>query len=117
MKRAIDILVMLVFPFIATWVTVVFSTNLFISIFLYFALPSGYLIFRNRGIVTKSLRFAAIFFIPLSLFFDTFSAVNGAYIIPNTIFPFKILGISTVELYIYGFFWILFPVLFYEHFF
>lgn len=112
-----DIAVMLVLPAAATMATVTFRTNLFVSILLYFGLPSVYLMARNPGIVAKGLRFALIFFIPLSLFFDTLAAINGAYIIPDTIFPFRVLGISTVELYLYAFFWILFPVLFYEHFF
>jgi len=112
-----DIIVMFIFPIVATATTIIFSTNLFVSILLYFGLPSLYLAVRNTGIIAKSFRFAVIFFIPLSLFFDTLAAINGAYVIQNTIFPFRILGVSTVELYIYAFFWILFPILFYEHFF
>ena len=114
--KKVDILIVIICPIIATIATVLFSTNLFISIFLYFGLPSLYIAIRNPGIITKSLSFALIFFIPLSLFFDTLSAINGAYIISNSIFPFRIFGISTIELYIYAFFWILFPILFYEHF-
>ena len=45
------------------------------------------------------------------------AAIDGSWIIPHTIFPFKFFGVATVEVYIYGFFWGLLAVLFYEHFF
>ncbi|MBI2409748.1 hypothetical protein HYV30_01760 [Candidatus Kaiserbacteria bacterium] len=116
-SKLFDLIVVVVLPIIATIATFIFTANLFVAILLYFGLPALYLSVRNTAIISKSVLFAAIFFIPLSLFFDTTLAVNGAYIISDTVFPFRILGISAIELYLYAFFWLLFPVLFYEHFF
>jgi len=108
---------MLVLPAIAGVVTVVFDTNLLISVILFLVLPSLYLMLRNPGIARKSTIFALLFSVPLSLFIDTLAAINGAWVVPVTVFPFRILGVSTVEVYLYGLFWVLFSVLFYEHFF
>ncbi len=116
-SKDVDMLAMLVLPTIATWITVTFDTNLFVSVFLFLALPSLYLILRNPGIARKSVIFALLFSVPLSLFVDTLAAINGAWVVPDTVFPFHILGVSTVEVYLYGLFWVLFSVLFYEHFF
>ena len=50
-------------------------------------------------------------------FMDTMAAINGSWIIPVTVFPFKFFRVSTIEVYIFGFTWALYAVLFYEHFF
>src|SRR3989344_5281267 len=98
--KIVDVISILVLPVIAAWATVVFRTNLLVSVILFLALPFLYLILRNPGIARKSIIFALLFSIPLSLFVDTLAAINGAWVVPDTIFPFRILGVSTVEVYL-----------------
>ena len=114
----IDITIMLIVPIVAYIVVVSLKKDLLLlSSLLFFGLPALYISLRNVGLVWKSFLFALLFSIPMSIFVDTLSALNGSYVIPKTIFPFKILGISTLELYIFSFLWVFFSVLFYEHFF
>lgn len=118
MKSVIlDAAVILILPILAAATTIVFSTNLFVSVLLFLALPALYLLLRNPDLARKSIFFALLFSIPLSLFVDTLAAINGAWIVPETIFPIRILGVSTIEVYLFGLFWVLFSVLFYEYFF
>lgn len=117
-KKTLDVLAVIVLPLIAAIIVLKLNTDLLIiSSLLFFGLPSLYIGLRNPGIVRKSATFALIFCIPMSIVIDTLSALNGAYVIPKTIFPFKIFGVSTVELYLFSFLWVLMSVLFYEHFF
>jgi len=55
--------------------------------------------------------------IPLSLFIDTLGAINDSWVIPKSIFSFRFFGVATIEVYLYGLMWVLFSLLFYEHFF
>ncbi len=112
-----DIAVLICIPILATLVTFIFRTNLFISIILFFAIPSAYLASRNPGIFKKSFTFAFLLSIPLSLCIDALAAVNGSWVVPTSVFPFKFFGVATVEVYLYGLLWVLYAVLFYEHFF
>ncbi len=116
--KRFDVFAIIVLPLIAAAIVLKLNTDLiFISSLLFFGLPSLYIGLRNPGILRKSATFAFIFSIPMSIIIDTLSALNGAYVIPKTIFPFKIFGISTVELYLFSFLWVLMSVLFYEYFF
>jgi len=118
MSKRTDVLVLIILPILAAAVTIYLNTNLLvISVLLFFILPSMYIAFSDPGIFWKSFKFAILFSIPMMLFVDTIAAINGAWIIPVTIFPFKLFGISTVDNYFFALGWALFAVLFYEHFF
>jgi len=116
-NKKVDILLLIVFPVLASLITVVYKVNFLSFIILYFGIPLLYLALRNPGIVVKSFMFAFYFSIPLSLFVDTLAVLDQSWIIKETIFPFKFFGLATVEVYIYGLLWGFLAVLFYEHFF
>ncbi len=112
-----DIVVMLISPVFAAVLTASFGANLFVSVLLFFGLPALYISVRSRGIFLKSFIFAFIFSIPLSLFVDALAAVDGSWVIPKSMFPFRFLGVATVEVYLFGLLWVLSAILFYEYFF
>ncbi|MBI5021128.1 MAG: hypothetical protein HZB59_06815 [Ignavibacteriales bacterium] len=112
-----DIFRILIFAVIATLITIWFRTSLLISTLLYFGVPSVYIICKNPGIALKSLAFVIPFSIPLSLFADALAAYNGSWLVPQSIFPLRIFGLATIEVYIFGLLWGLWVVLFYEHYF
>ena len=116
-KSYLDVLAMILLPIIASVITLVLETNLFVSVLLFFALPALYLGIRKKRIVKKSIIFSLLLSVPLSLFIDVIAAVNGSWVVPETVFPFKLFGVATMEVYLYGFFWVLSAVLFYERFF
>jgi hypothetical protein len=115
--KELDVISVLVFPILAATVTVLVRTDLLVSVLMFFGLPATYITLRNPGIFKKSLAFAFLVSIPLSLFVDTLAAINGSWIVPNSVFHFKIFGVATIEVYLFGLLWVLYTILFYEHFF
>jgi hypothetical protein len=115
--KTIDIAVLILLPILATAISLLFHPIMLTTSFLFFGMPAFYLVLRNPGIVGKSALYAFIVSIPSSLFIDTLAAADGSWIVTHTIFPFKFFGLATVEVYIYGFLWVLLSTLFYEHFF
>jgi hypothetical protein len=114
--KKVDISLLILFPILALIITIFCKTNLLESTLLFFGVPSLYLIIRDPNILKKSFIFSFIFFLAMCPFLDALGTLDKAWSIP-TIFHFKFFGISTVENYIFGFFWILIATLFYEHFF
>src|SRR3989339_447213 len=101
-SKKIDALAIIFLPILASIIILLLKTDLVvISVILFFGLPSLYIAIRNPGIILKSSIFAFLFSWPLSLFVDTLAAIDGSWIIPHTIFPFKFFGVATVEVYIY----------------
>lgn len=115
-KKSFDLSIMFLFPFLASALTLIFKTNLFVSTLLFFGLPALYISLRNLSIIAKSVIFSMIVSFPLSLFIDVFAAKDGSWVIPRSIFPFKFFGVATMEVYVFGLLWVLSLILFYEHF-
>ena|SRR2546429_2427678 len=116
-QKAFDISSVFVLSVLATIITIVVRSNVLVSVLLFFGLPSAYLALRNPRILNKGLVFALLLSVPLSFFVDTLAAINGSWIVPNSVFPFRIFGVATIEVYLFGLLWVLYAVLFYEHFF
>jgi hypothetical protein len=114
--QGLDLIALILLLVIAFLLTLAFDLKLLSSVLLFFAMPSVYLMFKNPQIIRKSLIFAAIVSVPLSLFVDTLAAVNRAWIVPTTVFGLRLFGFATIEVYLFGFFWVLFSILFYREF-
>jgi len=115
-SKRLDVIVLITLPTLAAFLTITFRTGLFESVLMFFGIPAGYLALRNYGILKKSFVFAFILSLPLSLFVDVLAAINGSWVIQTSIFPFRFWGVASVEVYLFGLLWVLFVVLFYEHF-
>ena len=115
-KKFIDLLVLIALLVLAAFITVAFSVNKAVSVFLFFGLPCFYLIWKCPSIFKKSFVFAFLFSIPLSVFIDTLAVFDGGWYVPHSIIPFRLFGAATLEVYLFGLFWVLFAVLFYEYF-
>lgn len=115
--KTVDLVVAVVLPVLAAVATVGLRASLLLSVFLFFGLPAFYVTLRNFGLFKKSFSFAVLVSVPLSAFVDVLAAINGAWFIPTTLFPFRFFGVATVEVYLFSLGWVLYSVLFYEHFF
>ena len=115
--KRIDVGVVTMLPILAAVVTVVEQPALLVSVVMFFGVPSAYLAIRNPGILKKSLVFAFVISVPLSLFVDTLAAIDKSWIVPQSLFPFRFFGLASVEVYLFSFLWVLHAILFYEHFF
>ena len=112
-----DLYALIIFLAIAAFSTVSLHVSKFVSILLFFGLPCLYLIWREPSIIRKSFIFAFLFSIPLSVFVDTLAVFDGSWYVPHSIVPFRLFGAATFEVWLFGLLWVLFAVLFYEHFF
>ena len=116
-KKKADACILLALLILAGISTVFFSVSKFVSILLFFGLPCLYLSWRNPQSFRKSFIFALLFSIPLSVFVDTLAVFDGSWYVPHSIVPFRLFGAATFEVWLFGLLWVLFVILFYEHFF
>jgi hypothetical protein len=115
--RKLDLTLVFILPIVAAIITVAIRTGLLVSIVMFFGVPTAYLALRNPGIFKKSFAFASLLSVPLSLFVDTLAAINGSWVIPESIFPIRLFGVATIEVYFFGLLWVLYAIMWYEHFF
>jgi hypothetical protein len=114
--KRLDVVLVFILPILAAVITVVVRPGLFVSVLMFLGVPAAYLTLRNPSVFKKSFTFALILSVPQSVFFDTLAAINGSWVVPNSIFQFRLFGVATVEVYFFALLWALYAILFYEHF-
>ena len=112
----LDLSLIFLWPIIATFLSFLLISNAFVSIVLFLVVPSIYISIRGKEYWKKSVIFAGGGSIPLIIVIDYISHVTGTWIIPETIFPFKIFNFVTFEVILWAFFTTYFVVMFYEYF-
>lgn len=115
-SKAREILLLLTYNLVFFSTSFLFRLNFFWSIIGFLVIPSSFIAYRFSGSVKKALLFS--FFVGglVSVPIDYTAQVSGAWLILESIFPFRILGRVTVEAVLWGFFSVFYAVLFYEHF-
>ena len=116
-KQKLDIVLLVLFPFIAIAVSLIFKTNFLISTLLFFGLPSIYLSYKNQKAIKKTLLFTFIISVPLSILIDYIAVINNSWYVPTSFFPFRFLGVIPIEDFIWGYGLAYTVIIFYEHFF
>jgi len=114
--KRLDLITVILFPVLAAIITITIRTDLLISTMLFFGLPVVFLAVRRPSVFEDSAAFAFIVSVPLSLFFDTLAAINGSWIVPMTVYPVRLFGVATIEIYLFGLLWVLYATLFYKYF-
>lgn len=84
------------------------------GILIFFVAPSLYLSIRYRRYIPKSLLFSLVFALPISLVIDYIAHKTGMWIVPTSIFPFRIFDVVPIEDLFFGFFLTYFIVMYYE---
>lgn len=116
LSKKIDIIFLILAPIFAVVIALVFKVNYFTNIVLFFFLPAIYLSIRNTHAIKKSIVFALFVGIIGGFLTDFLATFNNSWLIVETIFPFKILGILPLEDIIWGFLLVYDIIMFYEHF-
>lgn len=101
----------------AAVITAAFRINFFASTLLFFAAPGGYLFLRKPRPIKRILAACLLFGTLLTFEFNFLAELNGIWIIPYSVFPYKILGVFTIDALIWGWLWVFFIIVFYEYFF
>jgi hypothetical protein len=111
----LDILLLALFPVLASILSFALRLNFLISTLLFFAVPSLYLSFRTARAVPRGLLFALLWSLPSGLVIDYFANVNMTWYVPNTLFP-RVLNLIPLENLLWAFLISYLIVMFYEHF-
>jgi len=115
-REKTDLIVLLLYPIIATLISFIIPTGVLGSIVIFFGVPSFYLSYRAREHIKKSLIFSIILGIPFTIVIDYIANVTRAWIVPVSIFSYKFLGHIALEMFLWAILYSYFIIMFYEHF-
>lgn len=108
-----DKILFFVWPLFASFFSFWLKSGFFITLFLFFGLPTLYLLFRNKKKNMKILMFSSSVFI-VAVVFDYIFIATGTWEIPLA--KYYILGGASLETSIWFFIWIFFVIAYYEYF-
>jgi len=108
-----DVVILLFSPIAAALLSSAFNVNAFVSVFLFFGIPSLYLSLRNPMYVKRAALFA-LAWIPLIIMADYIAHITQTWFIPDSVNPYRLFGLVTIEILVWMFLNIYLAVLFYE---
>jgi hypothetical protein len=115
-RESIDLALILIWPIVATVISLFLKTNSLWTLFLFFVLPSLYLGYRGKEYVKKVLIYSTITTIPLMIWIEYIAEITGTWFVPSTSFPFKLFGLVAIEVILWAFLTAFFILIFYEYF-
>lgn len=118
-RLLIDLVVVLGIILISIPIIIYFKVNFLTSTILFFVIPSIYLFIRKPKSIKRIFLASFLFGILFGFIFDFLAEINDAWSwspIKGLVFPDKILGIVSIDVMIWFFFWVFLIVVFYEHF-
>jgi hypothetical protein len=114
-KEKLDLILILIWPIIATILILLFKVNYLTATILYFVVPSVYLSIRARQYILKALIFALVFALPFGIVVDYISYITDAWAV-STMFSFRVFNVMSVEDFLWGISLVYLIVFFYEYF-
>jgi len=115
--KKLDIVLVLLFPSII-FLSVFFlnvKINYLESLLLMFGVPSLYLSFKSRRKVAKVFLFSLLISIPVALIFELLGVGTQAWVIPHSVFSWRLFSFSPVENYVWQFLVVYTILIFYEY--
>ncbi|MCK4588924.1 MAG: hypothetical protein KAT77_00650 [Nanoarchaeota archaeon] len=114
-RMKLDLVLLIIWPIIASLLSLLLRPNNLISILLFFGLPAVYLSFLAKKHIKKSLIFSLVIGIPFTIIIDYIANLTKTWDAP-TLFGFKIFNHIIIEDLIWGIVWVYFILIFYEYF-
>lgn len=115
-KKRHDLVLLLIYPIIASVVTLLLKANVFVSILIFLVIPAIFLSIRKSDQVKKAAIFSLLLGTPFIIIIYYIGHVTKAWIMDYTIFPL-VFDFVNIEAVLWLIIWIYFTVLFYEYFF
>jgi hypothetical protein len=112
-KKKLDLILLVLFPILASIISLVFEIGFVGGILLFMVVPSIYLSFRNPKKIKKSFLFSIFFSIPFSFVGDYLAVINKVWQTPSI---YRIFGVVSIEQFLWGFCFIYLVIIFYEYF-
>lgn len=117
LKRKVELLALLVYPVFASLLSFFVHANMFFSVLIFFGAPAAYLSVRSQKDVKKTFLFSLLFGIPLIIIIDYIAHATKTWVVPNSIFSFRLFDFVTVEVLLWAVLYAYFIIIFYEYFF
>ena len=116
--KKFDLLVMIVWPLLVFILVFGFDYKIsyFDSLILVFVIPSAYLSIKSRKLIKKVSVFSLAASIPIALIFELLGVGEKAWVIPNSIIPWRLFSFSPIENYLWQFLTVYTIIIFYEYF-
>jgi len=92
------------------------NINAFGSVIVFFGLPSLYLTLRAIEYSKKAIMFSIITSFPLIIIIDYIAHTTKQWLIPNSILPFRVFGVVTIEVILWAILNLYLVIMFYEYF-
>lgn len=115
-SRKLDLILILLWPIVASLISFLIKTNAFGSIIIFEAIPAIYLSIRAPQYIRKSLIFSTLF-IPVIIIIDYVAHLNGQWLIPDSVLPYRLFGLVTLEVIFWTYCLAYLTIIFYEYFF
>lgn len=107
----------LALPVVATLLSFYYNASAFWSVLLFFGLLAVYLALRSPQHVGKALLFSLVTAVPAIVMIDYIAHLNGQWLIPNSILPYRFLHYVTLEVVVWAVLNFFTVTMFYKHFF
>ncbi len=114
--KKLDLLILIILPVLATIVAMAINANFLVATLLFFGLPSLWLMYRHPRAIKKSFLFAILFSLPLVAIIDYIMVVSQGWLIVDSVFVQRFLGVVAYEQFIWGILFVFFVLMFYEYF-
>jgi len=108
---------LLIWPILASMISFLTHANFFVSTLLFFGVPSVYLSIINQKYVKKILLFSLAYGLPVGIVVDYIAELTGIWYVPHSVFgSFRLFGIMTPDVLLWGILQTYFVLIFYETF-
>ena len=110
-----DWVFIIIWPIIASVVSLVCRANFFISTTLFYIIPSIYISYRHRAFIKKTL-IVSLVTLPMLLVVDYIAVKTGTWFFPTSIFNERLFGTTVFEVVLWLFAYVYTVIIFYEYF-
>lgn len=114
-KKKFDLILLLIWPILAVFISYLFTINLFHSLFVFLGFPSLFLTIRLGKNFAKKAAIFSLVFIPIAIVFEYIGHFTGQWLLLDSVLP-KFFKYVSVETLVWLFFNLYFIVMFYEYF-
>lgn len=115
LNKHIDLIILTLYPAVATIFSLILKPNAFCSVFIFFGVPSLYLSLRQPDHIKKAIIFS-LAGLPMLIIIDYIAHITQAWLVPHSIFPFRLFGYVTIENMLWIVFHLYLVVIYFEHF-
>jgi hypothetical protein len=116
-NKKLELILLYIYFAISGAILLILRADLNSTIVVYAGIPAFYFAFQNKNkYLIKNLLETLVFSIPVVAVVDYIASMNKAWFVPS-ILSWRLFGIVSIEMFMWGFFYVFFIINFYEYFF